>query len=75
MINRCCIESFLNSVIEGNLDYKENINPGYNTLAIYASLQTAIQSFIDKFISVSVIFDYHIASYNKLSRDFYEDGR
>lgn len=55
----CCIESFLNSVIEGNLDYKDNINPGYNTLAIYASLQTAIQSFIDKFISVTVVFGHH----------------
>ena len=52
VIVRCCIESFLNSVIEGNLNYQENINPGYNTLAIYASLQTAIQSFVDKFIVV-----------------------
>ena len=52
VISSCCIESFLNSVIEGNLSYQENINPGYNTLAIYASLQTAIQSFVDKFIVV-----------------------
>ena len=31
----CCIESFLNSVVAGNLDYASNINPQYNTLAIY----------------------------------------
>ena len=55
----CCIESFLNSVTEGSLNYKENINPGYNTLSIYGSLQTAIQSFIDKFISVSIPFRSH----------------
>lgn len=51
----CCIESFLNSVVAGNLDYASNINPQYNTLAIYNSIQTSIQAFIDKFISVSLL--------------------
>ena len=51
----CCIESFLNCCIAGNLDYSENINAQYNTLSLYNSIQIAIQGFIDKFITVSVI--------------------
>ena len=40
-------------MVVGNLDYDSNINPQYNTLAIYESIQSAIKSFIDRFISVS----------------------
>ena len=40
-------------MVVGNLDYNSNINPQYNTLAIYESIQSAIKSFIDRFISVS----------------------
>lgn len=40
-------------MVVGNLDYDSNINPQYNTIAIYESIQSAIKSFIDRFISVS----------------------
>lgn len=56
----CCIESFLNCCIAGNLDYGENINTQYNTLSLYNSIQIAIQGFIDKFITVSVISLRHV---------------
>lgn len=47
-------------MVVGNLDYNSNINPQYNTLAIYESIQSAIKSFIDRFISVSPLLRPHL---------------
>ena len=52
IIISCCIEAFLNSVVAANLDYSTNINPSYNVMAVFSAIQVAIQSFMDKFITV-----------------------
>ena len=39
-------------MVEGRLSYADNINPEYNTMSVYSSIQIAIKGFVERFITV-----------------------
>ena len=53
LIFSCCIEAFLNSVVEGHLSYVENMNPDYNTMSVFTSIQIAIKGYVERFVTVT----------------------
>lgn len=49
---RCCIERFRSSVVAGNLPISGNINLEYSVLGVFSSLQQALRSFVERFVTV-----------------------
>ena len=50
--SRCCIERFRSSVVAGNLPISGNINLEYSVLGVFSSLQQALRSFVERFVTV-----------------------
>lgn len=56
---RCCIERFRSSVVAGNLPISGNINLEYSVLGVFSSLQQALRSFVERFVTVRFKGAFH----------------
>lgn len=56
---RCCIERFRSSVVAGNLPISGNINLEYSVLGVFSSLQQALRSFVERFVTVGFERAFH----------------